>query len=141
MKNEKRTVFVLPVKGELISVSKEVYIEFYKSKNHEEYLKYKDKINGLVSYDSWEMSSRVGVDFLIDENTNIEDEVMKRVHIKELMKCIKLLNKDEMNLLYKIYYEDKTEKEIASILKVTQQAVNVKKKSLLKKLYIMLKGI
>lgn len=141
MKNEKRTVFVLPVKGELISVSKEVYIEFYKSKNHEEYLRYKDKINGLVSYDSWEMSSRVGVDFLIDENTNVEDEVMKRVHIKELMKCIKLLNKDEMNLLYKIYYEDKTEKEIACILKVTQQAVNVKKKSLLKKLYIMLKGI
>lgn len=141
MKNEKRTVFVLPVKGALISVSKEVYIEFYKLKNHEEYLEYKDKINGLVSYDSWEMSSRVGVDFLIDENTNVEDEVIKRVYIKELMKCIKLLNKDEMILLYKIYYEDKTEKEIASILKVTQQAVNVKKKSLLKKLYIMLKGI
>lgn len=141
MKKEKGTVFVLPVNNELVSVNKKVYAEFYKLKNHEDYLKHKDKINDLVSYDSWDMDTRIGMDFLVDKNVNVEEEVIKKIAIEKLLKCLKILNKDELNLIHKIYIENRTEKETANILKITQQSVNNRKKSLLKKLYLMLKDI
>ena len=87
------------------------------------------------------MDTRIGVDFLVDENLNLEEEVIKKIAIERFLKCLKVLNKDELNLIHKIYVENRTEKEIADILKITQQSVNNRKKSLLKKLYIMLKDI
>lgn len=139
MENEEKNVFVLPVKKELIQVTKEVYYEFYKQRNHERYLIRKDIENGVVSYDSWKMKTRNGVDFLIDENSNVEHEIMKKNDLKKLNKCLKLLSKDELYLIHKIYVECKTEKEIGYLLKITHQAVNRRKKRLLKKLYNMLK--
>lgn len=139
MEDKEKNVFVLPVKGELIQVTKEVYMEFYKQRNHEKYLKRKDKDNGIVSYDSWKMERQNGIDFLIDEDANIEDETMKKSDFEKLTKCLRLLTSDELYLIHKIYVECKTEKEVSYILKVTQQSVNIRKRKILKKLYNMLK--
>ena len=46
--------YVLPVKNELILVKKEIYKEFYRMKNREDYLEKLDRKNGLIRFSDFD---------------------------------------------------------------------------------------
>lgn len=137
-RNEKQDYF-LYVKGQLISVSSEVYKEFYRIRRHEKYLEELDEFYGLLHYDSWDNTKGKGIDYIADKDANTQIEALREIEKKTIMEAIHHLDSMEKWLVKVIFYEEKTEKEIAEILGISQQMVNKKKQKVLKKIKKFLK--
>ncbi|MGM9969396.1 MAG: SigB/SigF/SigG family RNA polymerase sigma factor [Anaeroplasma sp.] len=72
----------------------------------------------------------------ISDDVNIYDEFLKTNMLKE---AFKKLNKREMAIIYKRYYLDKTQMEIAKELDISQAQVSRLEKNALKEMYDFLK--
>lgn len=138
MEKNKQSVYFLPLEGQMIPVSKEVYIEFYKLKEHEVYLEKKDKKHGLLKYDSWRNEIVDGVECIADPGADTEQLALSNLMIEQLMGCLHLLEKSELAILIAIFWQGKTETEVSKLLGITQQAVHKRKKQVLKYLYTLL---
>lgn len=74
----------------------------------------------------------------------VEDvaEITEKKLISEtLKKVLKQLNQDERELIFLIFYHNKTERECAEIYKVNQKNINKRKKRILCKLNKLMKNI
>lgn len=79
---------------------------------------------------------RNGLDIIRD---SAEDQAIKNISIGEMKKSLNKLEPDELAFIKNIFEKGFTEKEIAHKLGVTQQAVNHRKMTILKKLRNSLK--
>ena len=75
----------------------------------------------------------------LSSNYNLENFILKKILIEKLKEVLKLLNREEYDLIYEIYYNNKTIREYAEIKGLDQSTMNFKKKRILKKLKIFLK--
>lgn len=130
-KNEQRK-YALPVNGELVPVTEEIYKEFYRVTEHEKYLYRKDLKNGLISYDDWKFNS------ITNKNENTEDLVLKQLILKELKASLLTLNAIDAEIIDALYNHQITEASIAKKLGVKQQTVHKRKKRILKDLFTLL---
>ena len=74
---------------------------------------------------------RDGVNFIADPNVNVEDDVIHKIMLDKLRLALDKLSAEELFLIDMLYTQMKSEREIASELGVSQNAVNKKKKKLL----------
>ena len=75
-----------------------------------------------------------GYDFVADPDVNVEDEAIQNVMIGKLRAILKSLSEKELELIHMLYELNKSEREIAERLDVSQNAVHKQKKKLLAKL-------
>ncbi|MEG0693338.1 MAG: sigma-70 family RNA polymerase sigma factor [Oscillospiraceae bacterium] len=126
---------VIYINNQPISVSAEVYKEYWKSIEHERYLTKQIR-------KTW-----VYLDHLFDEYENntleiqlIEDldptrnEALKMEQYETLYKAINKLNPDEIDLINAIFFENKTDDEYATEKGVNQSSITRKKAKILSKL-------
>lgn len=139
MEKNKKQGYFLPVKGQLISVSEEVYKEFYRITEHGKYLTKKDSNNQLSYYDGWNLERDNGVECFPDTTINVEETVMRHFLAEKLIECLLMLKRDEFEIIYGIYILKQTEAEVAEKLNVSQTLVNRKKKRALLNLRLKLK--
>ena len=100
----------------------------------------KDERNNLVSYDGMDTEDTLGVETIPDSNTpSVEDIVLDRLHKEKLRLCLPMLTKEEWSLVYALYYEEKTEREYADTLGLSQKAVNKRRHKILAKLRHLIK--
>ena len=71
---------------------------------------------------------------------NIERRVIQNIKFEKLYSCLNELSDDERRLIFAIYFENKTENEVACFLHTTQQNINKKKRRILCKLNKLLKS-
>ena len=74
------------------------------------------------------------------ENDDVERRVIQNIKCEKLYSCLNELSEDERRLIFAIYFENKTENEVASFLHTTQQNINKKKRRILCKLNKLLKS-
>ncbi len=74
------------------------------------------------------------------ENDLVEKRVIRQAKYAELYKCLADLSDDERTLIFMIYYEGKTEQEVADMLHTSQQNIHKKKKRILCRLNKLLKS-
>lgn len=74
------------------------------------------------------------------ENDDVERRVIQNIKFEKLYSCLNELSDDERRLIFAIYFENKTENEVASFLHTTQQNINKKKRRILCKLNKLLKS-
>ncbi len=135
--------FYLYIDGRRIKVSEEVYREFYRGERKERYfmedLKNRkvviDSKTGMVTIcpgreDSYERLIDRNIQFEAEEEP-MEDWVILSVILKG---ALRNLSKEEQNLIYELYFLDKTEREVGEALKVSQAAIHKRKKRILKRL-------
>jgi RNA polymerase sigma factor (sigma-70 family) len=125
----------------VIECTKEEIKKLRKEKNHTQYVKRKKKENGvleislntLISTDEKELEM---TDVLIDENSNTEEYIEKKEEYENLHNALELLDKDERELIYLLFFAEKplTERQLAEKLNVSQSAINQKKIKILKKI-------
>ena len=71
---------------------------------------------------------------------DVERRVIQNIKFEKLYNCLNELSDDERRLIFAIYFENKTENEVACFLHTTQQNINKKKRRILCKLNKLLKS-
>lgn len=132
---KERDIYVIPVwTKQLVPVSREVYIEWYKHKRYWQYLNEKDKSMGLCSLEDLFSNKKESVNCMPDYNTNIEEQVIKNEEKDALKLCLSKLPKDEFQLIDALFYQDITLRKYGDLLGLSPVGVMKKRDKILEKL-------
>ncbi len=131
--------YTLIVKGERIPVTYEVYKVYYQEYEHERYLKNKSAKHEF-SLEQF-IETGVSIEYIcLDSITPVEDEVLKTEQIVHLYRCLDKLSAQEQIIIRGIFFEQKTERELAMQLQISASAVRHRKHKILKALFQEMKG-
>ena len=106
MENNERYIYI---NGNRIYVSDEVYKEYKKKLNHEEYLKRKDIKQGVFNFSDY------GKDILNIIDTNIDPEkiIETKMRIEDLYRALDSLNDEERAVIEALYFDKMSIRDLA----------------------------
>ena len=116
----------VPLQGCLLEVDEQFYIEYYKEYERNRYLAALDRKNRILSIEAFDTEDENGVDFIVDEDEDVEKQVTDKLMAEKLRSVLLLLSEDEQLLIHRHYYENIPETELAKIYGITQQAISKK---------------
>lgn len=116
----------VPLQGCLLEVDEQFYIEYYKEYERNRYLAALDRKNRILSIEAFDTEDENGVDFIVDEDEDVEKQVTDKLMAEKLRSVLLLLSEDEQLLIQRHYYENIPETELAKIYGITQQAISKK---------------
>ena len=129
--------YYLYVRGQKIKVSEEIYKVYWREKEHEKYLEQVDRKNHLLFFSSLDHDGHF-IDNIVDENVDVEKIVETQMMIEAVRNAISRLNEEERDIIERLYFNDETLSSIAKGKKVSYQAIQWRKNSILKKLRVLL---
>ena len=119
----------------LVEVSKEVYVEFYRSERRLRTLEEKDQRNGLLSYNAFDTDEGLGEEYVADLNSSsLEDLAIARLMQRKLRSSIAMLPAEDQELIHALFYEQMTEAEFGKRMGISQAAISKWKDRIIKKL-------
>ena len=128
------------VRGTPVTVTQEVYQTCHQTKRYAKTLYEKDARHNLVSYDGMDTENTLGIETISDPAApSVENIVIDKMNREKLRLCLSQLTKSEWSLIYALFYEQKTERECAEILDISQSAVNKRRHKVLDKLRRLMK--
>ena len=127
----------LYVRGQKIKVSEEIYKVYWLEKEHEKYLEQVDRKNHLLFFSSLDHDGHF-IDNIVDENVDVEKIVETQMMIEAVRNAISRFNEEERDIIERLYFNDETLSSIAKGKKVSYQAIQWRKNSILKKLRVLL---
>ena len=125
--------YFLYVKGKAVPVSEEVYNAYWKITEHEKYLQRKDWKYSVIPFSSFDHDGPF-IDNIVDGEKIVETQMM----IEAVRNAISKLNDEERDIIERLYFNDETLSSIARGKKVSYQAIQWRKNSILKKLRVLL---
>lgn len=138
--------FYLSVGGKRIKVSKEVYQEYKRAEEKEQYFMKRlkkgqfiiDLDNQTVDYipsreQSYEMMLELHNEFPSSE-ISVENAVLKEYLLEKLAAALHTLTDEEMTLLHELFYLEKSEREVCAALNMAKTTLHHQKKRILEKL-------
>ena len=129
--------YYIYVKGKRVSVDKKVYFTYKKQINHENYLKHNRVKYKVFTFSDFEENVIANIS---DKNMNVYYEVEYKLEIQNLYKALSKLNNNEKEIIYLIYFENKTLREIGKMKNLNyKQVANIRNK-ILKKLKLLLES-
>lgn len=69
-----------------------------------------------------------------DHHESVEDMVLRKISAEKLYQALAELSETERELIVALFFEEKTERELAAVLGISQPAVHKQKNKILKKL-------
>ncbi len=75
------------------------------------------------------------------EQPSVEDEVICSMVYKQLHEALQLLTEDERCLIVQLYFLEKTERELAKLMTLSQNSINKRRHKVLKKLRALLENL
>ena len=117
--------------GYIYEVTKEQYYKYRKEQDRHDYLRKLEEEAVILSLGSLGVECRDGEVFIADSKVNVEEEVVHKIMLDKLKSALNKLSAEELLLIDMLYTQLKSEREIASELGVSQNAVNKRKKKLL----------
>lgn len=125
------------VKGKEVSVDKNIYLTYKKQINHENYLRHNRVKYKVFTFSDFEENV---ISNISDKNMDVYYEVESKLEIQSLYKALSKLNNKEKEIIYLIYFENKTLREISKIKNISYtQVANIRNK-ILKKLRLLLES-
>lgn len=125
------------VKGKKVSVDKNLYLTYKKQINHENYLRHNRVKYKVFTFSDFEENIILNIS---DKNMNVYYEVESKLEIQNLYKALSKLNDKEKEIIYLIYFENKTLREISKMKNISYtQIANIRNK-ILKKLRLLLES-
>ena len=135
------------VRGQFVEVTDEVYTAYMrgdrKMRYFEDDLKRERPVYGSNGEIRQVLPSReAALDRLMEENArqfaanaeSVEDVVFRKLALDKLHTALLQLPKEERALIYALFFDGKTESEVAKHLGVSRQAIQKRKNRILKKL-------
>ena len=131
--------YTLIVKGKRIPVSYDIYKAYYQEYEHERYLKNKASKHEY-SLEQF-IEAGISIEFISQGAiTPVEDEVLKTEQFLRLYRCLDKLSAEEQQIIRGIFFEEKTERDLAKQLQISASAVGYRKRKILKALYQEMKS-
>ncbi len=88
--------------------------------------------------DSYERMLEQNMQFAEDA-ASAEEQALKNIQTQQLHKALLLLSDDERDLIERLFFQEQTEREIAAVYGLSQNAVNKRRKRVLDKLRELIK--
>lgn len=130
---EQERRYALVVKKRQIEVTEEVYKTYYKLTERERYL---DKLAGKkhISLEACHQNG-LQVDYVLSHiGESIEDSLVKREMLEKLSLCLETLSEQERLLIYALFFQGKSERQLAAETEIPQRTINDRKRKILLKL-------
>ena len=129
--------YYLYVNGQKVKVSEQIYKVYWREREHEKYLEQVDRKNHLLFFSSLDHDGHF-IDNIADESVDLEKIVETQMMIEAVRNAISMLNAEERDIVERLYFNDETLSSIARGKKVSYQAIQWRKNSILKKLRVLL---
>jgi RNA polymerase sigma factor (sigma-70 family) len=138
--------FYAKVDGKFIEITKEVAYamnNFYRSSQARrmEVIAESGEVEKKLREVPYSVTTEDGSEFTIEEcpdmNCDVESSALDSVERQEVHKMIGKLTSEERMIIYAVYFENKTQLEIANITGMSRQAVGYKLKNALNKMRAM----
>lgn len=125
--------YYIIVDGKKVFVSEKVYKMYWKDTNHANYLERVDRKHGLLYFSEMDKDGHL-VDNIPDKNVDVEKLVEMKALIDRLNIAMNSLTKDEREIVERLFFEDESLSSVAKRKKVSYQAIQSKKNTILAKL-------
>ena len=122
--------YYIRIRKELIEVTQDVYLEYYRAARREQAQKEKEKKHGVFSYDALDAEGRPGVE-VFSHSVDTEDFVAMHIMCERLHQCLDLLPPSERNVLYAIYFEGLSERRLHAKTGIPQTTISYQKRKAL----------
>ena len=129
--------YYLYVNGQKVKVSEQIYKVYWREREHEKYLEQVDRKNHLLFFSSLDHDGHF-IDNIADESVDVEKIVETQMMIEAVRNAISMLHAEERDIVERLYFNDETLSSIARGKKVSYQAIQWRKNSILKKLRVLL---
>ena len=130
----------LPLHGMLMEVTPEQYKDFYKERRRQKYLYERSRDNRDISIDMLTTEQFNGADILFSDGMDIEEQVAYKLLLDKLHSCLSLLTKEEQELIYALFFGEKTEREWSAETGIPQKTINNRKRKILLELKALLEN-
>ena len=136
---EERANYYLYIAGQAVPVNEQVYRAYQHYERKEEYFSYDLKTEKFQKEtatflpnreDSYERLLEKARQFAAS-GMSVEEQAVSSVWLEELLQC---LSADERVILHKLYFEDKSERNVSIELGISKTALHHRKVKLLQKL-------
>ena len=108
-------------------------MKYRREQDRHDYLKKQEQEAVILSLDALGVDGMSGESFIADNQINVE-ETVHNIMLEKLQCALSKLSAEELLLIDLLYSQTKSERETASILGISQNAVNKKKHKLLGRL-------
>ena len=127
--------YYIKVQGELVEVSREVYLTYYRMDRKARVVIEKDQRNGTVLFSDLDMKELSVAEMFQDSHADsVEDTVVGHIMSEKLRRCLKSLSDDEYRLIRHRYWDQVSQSELASEMQISQQVVSYRERQILGKL-------
>ena len=125
----------IKVQGQLVPVSEEVYVTYYRMKRRETYLEERDTANGVFYYSSMDTTETTGEDGVPDlVSPLVEDLVVDKLIAEKLHRCLDQLTGAEQELIFTLFFQNKSEHELSRETGIAQKTIHNRKVRILAQL-------
>ena len=133
--------YQIRVQDELVPVTEEVYLTYYRMRRRELHLQEKDMKHGVFLYSALDTGETNGEDAIPDLiSPRVEDIVVDRLIAEELHKCIAKLSKEEQELIFALFFQNKSEHQLAAETGIPRMTIHNRKKRILARLKKLLEN-
>ncbi len=127
--------YKIKIKGQLISVSEEIYLTYYRMRRREQHLEEKDRSHGVLYYSALDTEETNGQDAIPDNNSpKVEDIVVDKLLAEKLHQCLNQLTKEEQELIFTLFFQNKSEHQISAETGIPRMTIHNRKKRILAQL-------
>lgn len=138
-KPKERENYILRMQnGELVEVTREVYLEWYQSRRREKYQRERDQKYKVCSLNALE---ETGIFFSVSvsDSAGLDELILQKSYQNKLLEALKKLPKQDVYLISLLYYEGVTIKRAAELCQCSQESIRNRRKHILEVLYQMMK--
>jgi RNA polymerase sigma factor (sigma-70 family) len=124
----------IPLHGMLMEVTEADYRDFYRNIRRQKYLSEEAARNGAFSYNALDGDEMSGEDIICDTSPPLDEQVLGKLLIEEMLRCLRRLDEADRRLLAALYFEDKSERELARELEIPRKTLSYRKHKILEQL-------
>ena len=126
--------FIINLGYALMEVTEADYKEFYRARRREKYIQEEAIRVGEFSYNAFDTEDYDGASAIADDSEALEDTVIRKMIIEKLPEAVATLTEEEKELVYQLYFNHKSERQLALETGISNVAINKRKNKVLSKL-------
>ncbi len=125
----------IKVQGQLVPVTEEVYLTYYRMKRRELHLEEKDAAHGVFYYNALDTDETNGEDAIPDLiSPHVEDVVTDKLIAEKLHQCLSQITKEEQELIFTLFFQNKSEHQLAAETGIPRMTLHDRKVKILRTL-------
>ncbi|WP_313560045.1 RNA polymerase sigma factor [Ruminiclostridium cellobioparum] len=127
--------YQIKIQGQLVPVTEEVYLTYYRMNRRELHLEEQDRKHGVFHYSALDTKDTTGEDMIPDRiSPPVEDVVTDKLLAEKLHQCLAQLTQEEQKLIFTLFFQNKSEHQLAAETGIPRMTIHNRKRRILSRL-------